>query len=489
MANGDTKTNQYLDIAANGSRADLPADSCCDTRTQSLIRGVAERIMDVEDEVEELKNNPDVVDIVATYADLGNYDTSGLTDKDVIRVLQDETHNDDSTYYRWDATAQEWSYIGESKQYTDFVGTDGTAAGEAGLVPAPATTDAGKFLKADGTWDTAGSTINVVQTTGTSTTDVMSQKAVTDALAGAGGDTVYSNKTTSDTDYGGAVYIGNLNSSQQERPDPTTTDMHYKYFWALPAANGGVPGAYSINIMGYASNNATESIAIGHNAEATEPESLAIGHYAVASGNGENVSIGHDSAAGTNGASLGHGAGKYSSQRQFNVSLGAWAGTSLNTGVDYAVNLGAWSKATRKGEVNIGTGTQNYGYNDTPYRVLGGVHDPVDAHDAATKGYVDANTGYNFNSQVVQSAFEDPEVPKSLTVAEYQALEDVCVNLGKLYYATSAQGSYSRDDNIYYECHEGDSITIYSNSEMLAGFFTFEYSGGVPTVTYIPSQV
>lgn len=37
----------------------------------------------------------------------------------------------------------------------DFVGTDGTAAGEAGLVPAPATTDAGKFLKADGTWDNA----------------------------------------------------------------------------------------------------------------------------------------------------------------------------------------------------------------------------------------------------------------------------------------------------------------------------------------------
>lgn len=63
--------------------------------------------------------------------------------------------------------------------YSNFVGTDGTTAGTAGLVPAPATTDAGKFLKADGTWDTAGSAINVVQTTGTSTTDVMSQNAVT----------------------------------------------------------------------------------------------------------------------------------------------------------------------------------------------------------------------------------------------------------------------------------------------------------------------
>lgn len=156
MASGDTKTNQYLDIAANGTRADLPGDTCCETRTQTLIRGVAERIMDIEDEVERLENNPDVVDIVATYADLQAYDTSQLTDKDVIRVLQDETRDGDSTYYRWSTATNTWTYIGESKQYTDFVGTDGTTAGEAGLVPAPATTDVDKFLKSDGTWADAG---------------------------------------------------------------------------------------------------------------------------------------------------------------------------------------------------------------------------------------------------------------------------------------------------------------------------------------------
>lgn len=38
--------------------------------------------------------------------------------------------------------------------YSNFTGTDGAAAGTSGLVPAPATTDAGKFLKADGTWET-----------------------------------------------------------------------------------------------------------------------------------------------------------------------------------------------------------------------------------------------------------------------------------------------------------------------------------------------
>ena len=70
--------------------------------------------------------------------------------------------------------------------YSNFVGTDGQTAGTAGLVPAPATTDAGKFLKADGTWDSAGSSVNVVQTTGTSTTDVMSQKAVANMIYPAG---------------------------------------------------------------------------------------------------------------------------------------------------------------------------------------------------------------------------------------------------------------------------------------------------------------
>ena len=49
--------------------------------------------------------------------------------------------------------------VATSGDYTDllnkptvFTGTDGTAAGTNGLVPAPATTDATKYLMADGTW-------------------------------------------------------------------------------------------------------------------------------------------------------------------------------------------------------------------------------------------------------------------------------------------------------------------------------------------------
>lgn len=141
MASGDTREQQYLGIAANGNRADLPTETCCETRTQTLTREVAERVIRLDEEVQEMKNNPDVVDIVATYADLQNYDTSTLTDKDVIRVLSDSTHGGMSTYYRYSTSTGEFTYIG-------------------GSAPNP----------------------TVVQTTGTSTTSVMSQKAVTDEL-------------------------------------------------------------------------------------------------------------------------------------------------------------------------------------------------------------------------------------------------------------------------------------------------------------------
>ena len=45
--------------------------------------------------------------------------------------------------------------------YSNFTGTDGQAAGAAGLVPAPATTDDGKYLKADGTWATLPGANNI----------------------------------------------------------------------------------------------------------------------------------------------------------------------------------------------------------------------------------------------------------------------------------------------------------------------------------------
>ena len=105
-----TKTQEYL--AALAGEGELPEAGCCMTTTQSLIYDAAVRVNALDEEVQELKSNPDVVDIVATYADLQAYDTSTLTDKDIIRVLSDSTHGNQSSYYRYDATTEQWTYVG-----------------------------------------------------------------------------------------------------------------------------------------------------------------------------------------------------------------------------------------------------------------------------------------------------------------------------------------------------------------------------------------
>lgn len=67
--------------------------------------------------------------------------------------------------------------------YSAFTGTDGVSAGTAGLVPAPATTDDGKYLKADGTWDAISiPTVTLYSGFGQNTDGAMTQKAVTDGI-------------------------------------------------------------------------------------------------------------------------------------------------------------------------------------------------------------------------------------------------------------------------------------------------------------------
>lgn len=145
----------------------------------------------LQSQIDGLAAASDVTDIVGTYAALEAYDTSKLKDNDIIKVLQDETHDDETTYYRWSTHTSTFTLIGEEgpyytksaadskfqdkltaganvsinsatneisatdTTYSNFTGTDGVDAGTSGLVPAPATTDVDKFLKSDGTWATA----------------------------------------------------------------------------------------------------------------------------------------------------------------------------------------------------------------------------------------------------------------------------------------------------------------------------------------------
>lgn len=341
----------YLSKLA-GENTTLPIEPL--TREEMYLEGAIGRVEAVEEEVEELKNNPDVADIVATYADLQAYDTSKLTDKDVIRVLADETHSGDSTYYRFSKQSGTFTYIGESKQYTDFVGTDGTSAGTAGLVPAPAATDAGKYLKADGTWDSVQAGPTVVQTTGTSQTDVMSQNAVTSALF-------------NDPSTGHNISIGN-------------------------------------------SSAGSSAVSIGQSAYGAGSQSVAIGLDANTYAGDDAVAIGTQARARRNGA----------------VAIGYYANNGTD-GVRGSVSIGSYSKATSQGEMNIGTSDTSYGYNNTNYRLLSGVHDGSNAHDAVTVGQLDG--------RVLQNA----GAPTTATVGTLgQLLEDT--TNAKLYQCTAVTG-------------------------------------------------
>lgn len=479
----------------------------------------------LQSQIDGITASSDVTDIVGTYAELENYDTSTLSDNDIIKVLQDETHQDETTYYRWNSTTQEFTLIGEEgpyytkaqtdvllqdKQdtltagnnitidndnvisatdttYSDFVGTDGTAVGTAGLVPAPAIADVDKFLKSDGTWEEVGGGITeltsadynwptsnpdgaamwllpdgiykdvsvggivypdagastnlfqmfikyststdsimvyydpavhrwkywqtktdtgarvgtgtitpkVVQTTGQSITDVMSQKAVTDALASAGGGpTVVQTTGTSTTN----VMSQNAVTSMIFA-DPGTNDK-------IVIGNGASVSVqnYNMAIGTNASSDGAQSTAIGYGAKA-RVGGVALGQNARAgttSSQASTVAIGVDSYGGGNhcvavgvstntidsySTAIGSSA-RARSERS--VAIGASAQVNNSPAMAYSVALGANAVTTRAGEVNIGTGANNFGYNNTNYRVLGGVHDGQLPQDVATVSQINA---------------------------------------------------------------------------------------------------
>ena len=102
---------------------------------QQLQNGLNQEIQDRKDgdnklqsQIDALNSASDVVDVVGTKANLDSYETSKLTDNDIIKVLNDETQNGAQTYYRWSTTSQTWSLIGEIGPYYTKSESDGKYA-------------------------------------------------------------------------------------------------------------------------------------------------------------------------------------------------------------------------------------------------------------------------------------------------------------------------------------------------------------------------
>lgn len=359
--------------AESTARSDADRQLILDLGDETTARQGADNSL--QGQIDAITASSDVTDIVGTYAELQAYDTSTLGDKDIIKVLQDESQNDETTYYRWSTATQTFTLIGEEgpyytksaadakfqdkltaganitiganneisatdttytaganiqitgttisatdTTYSDFTGTDGTASGTSGLVPAPSALDIDKYLKSDGTWDTVAAGPTVVQTIGTSTTDVMSQVAVS-----------------------GLIY---------------PTDQ-----LSVLSKN--------ICIGGGTARSASDNIAIGREASIPYGDSnIAIGFHAQITGFSRNYST---------------AIGRYSNvSTDWGTAIGAGAQASSQ----YSTSLGDHSRTSRQYEVSIGSGQAGDAatYKE---RYLANVKDPSLAQDAATKNYVD----------------------------------------------------------------------------------------------------
>jgi hypothetical protein len=204
---------------------------------------------------------------------------------------------------------------------------------------------------------TGGGGPTVVQTTGTSTTDVMSQNAV-------------SSMVFNDPDTNLDVRIGG-GASVYHRSGRTYRQVAIGD--RAKILSGG--------------NN----IAIGQavTVEGTNDGSIAIGGP-VRSERG--ICIGGNLAQNCTGAIV--------------IGYAAAVGGVAGNYPTYSVALGYEAKPSRSGEVNVGSGTANFGYNSTRYRVIGGVHDGQDAHDATTVGQVNTRLGGLTLLPITQAAYD-----------------------------------------------------------------------------------
>ena len=92
------------------------------TLTNDLSNETNQRTNEVtslQQQIDALSSKGDVTDIVGTYQDLLNYDTSTLLNKSIIKVLTDSTHDNASSYYKWNTGTSAFDYVGsESPTYT-----------------------------------------------------------------------------------------------------------------------------------------------------------------------------------------------------------------------------------------------------------------------------------------------------------------------------------------------------------------------------------
>lgn len=139
----NSANNTTIDISVPTATSDLTNDSGFITNTVNNLANYYTKTetnsaigtetanredadQDLQEQIDALASASDVVDVVGTYADLQNYDTSHLNNNDIIKVLTDETHNDAISYYRWNTATSTFSYIGSQGPFYTKSESDAT---------------------------------------------------------------------------------------------------------------------------------------------------------------------------------------------------------------------------------------------------------------------------------------------------------------------------------------------------------------------------
>lgn len=435
----------------------------------------------LQSEIDAIVVSSDVKDVVGTKAELDAYDTSTLSENDIIKVLKDESEGDATTYYRWDAN--EFTLIGEEgpyytkseantllagKQNTLTQGTNITidgntisAAGSANIVKLTLVrhklylngveqhyTDIERLVETEGNYvvvygdddvvmkvsavtsdavefatsyisggeafvqrviinaedeikedclnvSDSGSASVLYDGFGTATDGAMTQNAITTAL--------FPSYATTGSDF---ITIGNPNARNVFGNDKkiaigngdtrVTTQFGLAIGKSDVTANSGLaissPSNYSLTTA-----SGESSVAIGTIAKAKDSYSVAIGNSSSAD-TAFSVALGRNANAKATGLVAGSSVGgiavgNYAKAGSFGVSIGASAGyQGVENNLSCSVALGAYSMPRAAGTVDVSTSgdSRHLGYGGTDYRLITGVHDPVEAQDAATKAYVDA---------------------------------------------------------------------------------------------------
>lgn len=124
----DLTTQAQLDAINSGattSKINQIASNTQAISTETANRQNADN--NLQAQIDAITASSDVTDIVGTYAQLQAYDTFTLPPNSIIKVLQDEHQNDETTYYRWVITGGvgAWVLIGEEGPYYTKSEVDG----------------------------------------------------------------------------------------------------------------------------------------------------------------------------------------------------------------------------------------------------------------------------------------------------------------------------------------------------------------------------